>query len=94
MAERNPHRVGILIGSLTSGGAERMALHLQHGLLAAGLEVHLIALDRDREALDGGETTASAGLPQRIHCLSDNQIDASTLRKVLAAPGNAPGCVT
>jgi glycosyltransferase involved in cell wall biosynthesis len=64
-----------------------MALALAHGLLQAGWEVRLIALDRDREMALPGTAAEQAALSARIRTLSQRSSRASTVIKALAFPG-------
>ena len=79
-------RVGIVIGSLEAGGAQRMALALAHDLLDAGWEVRLFLLNPDREMALPGDGDRQAALEQRIHVLGGASVRAGTLVKVLQFP--------
>lgn len=79
-------RVGIVIGSLEAGGAQRMALALAHDLLDAGWEVRLFLLNSDREMALPGDGDRQATLEQRLHVLGGASVRAGTLAKVLQFP--------
>jgi glycosyltransferase involved in cell wall biosynthesis len=86
MTRPTPPAIGILIGSLEAGGAQRAALELARGLRAAGWEVRLIALDRDREMALPGTPEEQAALEARLHVLGRGSARGSTLAKALAFP--------
>ena len=79
-------RVGILIGSLEAGGAQRMALALAHDLLDAHWEVRLFMLNPDREMALPGDADRQAMLEQRLHVLGGASVRAGTLAKALQFP--------
>lgn len=79
-------RIGILLGSLEAGGAQRMGLELARGLLRAGYEVRLICLDRDRAMALSGSKAEQYALEQRLIVLGDGRTSASTVAKALAFP--------
>jgi glycosyltransferase involved in cell wall biosynthesis len=79
-------RVGILIGSLEAGGAQRMALALAYDLLAAGWEVRLLLLDADREMALPGDPDRQAALAARIRVLGGGSVRAGTLAKAARFP--------
>lgn len=79
-------RVGIVIASLKTGGAERMALALAHALLINGADIQLYCLDSDRSMPLPGTAAEQAELEKRIHVLGDQEGKRSTLSKVLAFP--------
>jgi glycosyltransferase involved in cell wall biosynthesis len=73
-------RLGILIASLQQGGAERASLGLLDALLAAGADVRILTIDRNREMAVAKELTP------RIVGLSGSDIRWGTVRKTLVAP--------
>lgn len=70
--------IGLLIGSLEGGGAQRLALRLARALTRAGRRVCLISLD--------GTCHLEADGPWRVEYLSAAAVERGTLRKVLDAP--------
>jgi glycosyltransferase involved in cell wall biosynthesis len=82
----SPLRVGIVIGSLEAGGAQRMALALAHDLLDADWEVQLFLLNSDREMAVPGDANRQAMLEQRLHVLGGASVRAGTLAKALQFP--------
>jgi len=85
-ANKERLRVGIVIGSLESGGAERMALALVRALLANGNKVRLFCLDTDRIMPIPGNEEERQAIERRIITLSSGSTSYSTLRKVLTFP--------
>jgi glycosyltransferase involved in cell wall biosynthesis len=81
-----PLRVGIVLGSLEAGGAQRMALELARGLLEAGDAVRLFTLDRDRAMALAGTPEAEAALEARLELLGTGSVARGTLAKALALP--------
>ncbi len=81
-----PVRVGILIASLQQGGAERAALGLLDRLHAAGVDVFLLTLDRNREMALTADPEASRILSRRIIRLSGSDVRWSTVSKTLFGP--------
>lgn len=81
-----PVRVGIVLGSLEAGGAQRMALELARGLLAGGDDVRLICIDRDRAMALSGDAAEQAALEARLVVLGRSRVSAGTLPKALAFP--------
>lgn len=79
-------RVGILIGSLEAGGAQRMALALAHDLLARGWEVRLLLLNPEREMALPGDRGMQAALDARLEVLGGSSVRAGTLSKALRFP--------
>jgi len=84
--QKEPLRVGIVIGSLESGGAERMALALVRALLTNGNEVRLFCLDTDRIMPIPGNEEERQAIERRIITLSSGTTSYSTLRKALGFP--------
>ncbi len=81
-----PVRVGLLIASLSQGGAEHVALSLLRNLNSAGVDTYLLTLDRDRELLDSGPRTLDQTLSSRCIGLSRASIGWNTVFKVLMFP--------
>ena len=81
-----PLRVGILIASLKVGGAERAALGLLEGLQSEGLEVFLLALDRNREMLRTLSDERRETVSSHVVDLGGGDIGRGTLAKVLSGP--------
>ena len=79
-------RIGIVIGSLEAGGAQRMALALALALQRAGAAAHLICLDRDREMPLPGDAAEQAALATRLHVLGRGSAGDGALRKLAAIP--------
>ena len=79
-------RIGILIGSLEQGGAQRMALRLLDGLERLGYDVHLIMLDGTREVSPHGAPERASELSCRLIRLSALRADRGTIAKVFSAP--------
>src|SRR6185436_6192171 len=78
---RPPGRPGILIASLQQGGAEGASLGLLDALLAAGVEAHLMTIDRNREMALPGDATRAAMLSRRVIGLSGSDIRWGTPTK-------------
>jgi len=78
-------RVGILIGTMSGGGAQRVALDLLEHLRGAGIEPFLISVDRldDMRLADRCRDDVTEG---RVFALSNAETTWSTPRKALAAP--------
>lgn len=74
-------RIGVLIGSLGGGGAERMAMRLVDHLPERGYDACLLALDRNRDYTDGSTTPE----PIFVH-LSGADVKWPTVAKVAMAP--------
>lgn len=83
---RNKKTIGIVIASLTDGGAERMALALAHALLKSGLEVRFFCLDADRAMPIPGNEEEQRALEERISVFGSGSTKRSTVSKVLAFP--------
>ncbi|MBK1670554.1 hypothetical protein CKO28_21260 [Rhodovibrio sodomensis] len=79
-------RVGILIGSLEAGGAQRVALALAHDLLFDGWEVRLLLLNPEREMALPGSSEAQQALEARLTVLGGSSVRAGTLSKSLRFP--------
>jgi len=79
-------RIGIVIASLESGGAERQALTLMHALYRKGLDVRLFCLEIDQEMPPPGTEEEREALASRILLLGTQRIDRNTFRKVLDLP--------
>ncbi|MEW6428589.1 MAG: glycosyltransferase [Thermodesulfobacteriota bacterium] len=73
----------ILIGSLETGGAQRVAIWLLEEHLRAGLDCRLIAVDCTMDMVSAGSPEA---VGRHIHCLGGLQVTAPTLAKWLSAP--------
>lgn len=76
----------MLIASLSGGGAERVALALLKNLLSAGIEAHLLTLDRNRDLLVSDSGAADEFLSGRCIQLSRANIRWNTVLKVLIFP--------
>ena len=76
-------RIGVLIGSLGGGGAERMAMRLVEHLPGCGYDACLLALDRNRDydCTDGSATTEHT-----FEHLSGANVNWPTVAKVAMAP--------
>ncbi|MDI3325751.1 glycosyltransferase [Pontibacterium granulatum] len=79
-------RIGIVIASLKTGGAERMALALAHALLVSGTDVRLYCLDSARSMPLPGTEDEQRALERRIYLLGAGNGKQSTLTKALAFP--------
>lgn len=79
-------RIGIIIASLTTGGAERMALALAQALLTNGIDIRLYLLDTERSMPLPGNKEEQEALERRIKVLDDHIGERSTLAKALAFP--------
>ena len=86
LAQLSGRRVGILIASLQAGGAERAAIGLLDGLLARGVDAHLLVLDRNRETVPLADPERRRLLDDRIVHLTAADIGWSTLTKTLLGP--------
>lgn len=78
-------RVGILIGTLEVGGAERMALAVARGLLDQGFDVRFYCLDPGGDMPMPGTPEQQQELADRLHIINQ-QLATTTLSKVLALP--------
>jgi glycosyltransferase involved in cell wall biosynthesis len=85
-AIRPAWRVGILIGSLEAGGAQRMALALAHDLLRDGWDVRLMLLNPDREMALPGDPAMQAALEARLEVLGGSSVRTGTIAKALRFP--------
>ena len=81
-----PARVGLLIGSLEAGGAQRVALGLARDLLEAGWEVRLLLLNPDREMALPGDAAMQSALEARLVVLGGSSVRAATIAKALWFP--------
>jgi len=79
-------RIGIVIGTLEAGGAERMALALLKALLDQGHQVRLFCLGSDFSMSLPGSEQEQAQVRNAITLLGSGSADQSTLRKALAFP--------
>lgn len=79
-------RIGIVIASLESGGAERQALTLMYALYRKGIDVRLFCLDIDQEMPLPGTEEEREALASRIQVLGTQPVDRSTLSKMLSLP--------
>lgn len=79
-------RVGIVIASLKTGGAERMALALAHALLVSGMDIRVYCLDSDRSMPLPGSKSEQDALDKSIRVLGETAGKRSTLSKALAFP--------
>ena len=79
-------RVGILIGSLEAGGAQRMALALAHDLLGDNWEVRLLLLNPECEMALPGDAEMQEALQRRLTVLGGSSVRASTFSKCVHFP--------
>lgn len=86
LSGKSHKRIGILIGSLEQGGAQRMALRLLDGLDRLGYDVHLIMLDGTLEVSLHGAPDRASELSHRLISLSALRADRGTIAKVFSAP--------
>lgn len=78
-------RVGLLIGTLEVGGAERMALAVARGLLDQGFDVRFYCLDPEGDMPMPGTPEQQQELLDRLHIINQ-ALATSTFYKVLALP--------
>lgn len=82
----NNIKTGILIGSLESGGAERMALRLLDLFDAAGMEVYLILINKNIDMQIHADPLREKKLRNRIVILSKADINQGTCKKIALTP--------
>jgi len=78
-------RIGILIGTMAGGGAQRVALDLMEHLPQAGFEPFLLSVDQLGGALAGAPSDLRLD-DNHVLALSRGRVDRPTWRKVAASP--------
>lgn len=80
-------KIGILIGSLEAGGAQRMALWLFESLNRVGVETYLLSVDYNKDImLPSTESTKPSSLSERIIILSPFSVNLPTILKFFFTP--------
>ena len=80
-------KIGILIGSLEAGGAQRMALWLFESLNRVGVETYLLSVDYNKDImLPSTDSTKPSSLSERIIILSPFSVNLPTILKLFVTP--------